>query len=123
MLGDRDVHLWPSLKKGVPLRIKGDIPPSNTFIPVQGDAWHPQEHELRICTGNWPGAEQAPDLLEDLIRQELDAGYLEPVASLQAAKERWAQVAVGKANVIQAPGRKPRLIIDPTWGQPGLLSS
>ena len=80
--------------------------------------------ELRICTGNWPGEEQAPELLEDLIRQELDAGYLEPMASLQAAKERWAQVAVGKANVIQAPGRKPRLIIDPTVsGVTGLLSS
>ena len=52
--------------------------------------------------------------MESLIEEELKAGFLEPMPSLQAAKERWAQVAIGKANVVQAPGKRPRLIIDPT---------
>ena len=31
MLEDRDMRLWPSLKKGVPLGIKGDVFASSTF--------------------------------------------------------------------------------------------
>ena len=34
--------------------------------------------------------------------------------SLDEARRRWPRVAVGKANIVKARGRKPRLIIDPT---------
>ena len=32
---------------------------------------------------------------------------------MDEARRRWPRVAVGKANIVMAPGRKSRLIIDP----------
>ena len=43
----------------------------------------------------------------------MDKGYLEEVASLAQAQQRWGdRVAVGRMNVVQAPGKAPRLIVD-----------
>ena len=91
VLGDRDVSLWPSLKQGVPLGVKGDIPMSHTLIPLDNPSWDPRDQDFQICSGNWPGAEEAPELLEKLIQEELSAGYLEPVPSLETAQQRWDQ--------------------------------
>ena len=77
---------------------------SHTLIPLENPSWDPRDQDFQICSGNWPGAEEAPELLEELIQEELTAGYLEPVPSLDTAQQRWDQVAVGKANVVQAAG-------------------
>ena len=113
-LQDRDVALWPALQQGVPTGVAGDIPASNTFIPVPHSLHDIDDADFQICSGNWPGAEQHPELLEEMIQAEVSAGYLECVDSLEEARRRWPRVAVGKANIVQAVGRKPRLIIDPT---------
>ena len=34
-------------------------------------------HELLICEGNWKGAEEDPALLQQLVEEELEAGYIE----------------------------------------------
>ena len=113
-LQDRDVSLWPALRDGVPTGVERDIPPSHTFIPVPCSEEETDPEDFRICAGNWPGAEADPSLLEEMVQAELEAGYIEPVDSLDEARRRWPRVAVGKANIVKAPGRKPRLIVDPT---------
>ena len=70
--------------------------------------------DFKICSGNWPGATANPDLLMELLQAELDAGYVIEMPSLEAARARWPRVAIGKANVIVAEHRNPRLIIDPS---------
>ena len=79
------------MREGVPTEVATDIPPSNTFIPVPSCGEAADSKDFKICSGNWPGAESDP-----------------------FPKRRWPQVAVGKANIVKDPGRKPRLIIDPT---------
>ena len=113
-LQDRDVSLWPALRDGVPTGVERDIPPSHTFIPVPCSEEETDPEDFKICAGNWPGAEADPSLLEEMVQAELEAGYIEPVDSLDEARRRWPRVAVGKANIVKAPGRKPRLIVDPT---------
>ena len=57
--------------------------------------------DFKVCSGNWPGATANPDLLMELLEAEL-------------ARAKWPRVAIGKANVIVAENRNPRLIIDPS---------
>ena len=47
------------------------------------------------------------------VPEDIDKGYLEEIASLSHAQQRWGdRVAVGRMNVAQAPGKAPRLIVD-----------
>ena len=106
MLGDRDTRLFPSLRQGVPTGFDDDIPRSHTLRPRRVD--EPDvSHELLICEGNWQGAESDPALLQELIEEEATAGFLEELPSLEAAFARWGRerVAVGKVNIVKAPGR------------------
>ena len=112
--GYKDIALWPALQAGVPTGVSNDIVPSNCFIPIETGAESVDSYEFQVCAGNWPGAVANPELLSTMVQAELDAGYVEEVASLCEAKARWPQVAVGKVNIITAPGRKPRLIMDPS---------
>ncbi|CAE7475034.1 unnamed protein product, partial [Symbiodinium pilosum] len=108
-LQDRDVSLWPALRDGVPTGVERDIPPSHTFIPVPCSEEETDPEDFRICAGNWPGAEADPSLLEEMVQAELEAGYIEPVDSLDEArlvrntgKRLWARVAdpsTGKRKV------------------------
>ncbi|CAE7038940.1 unnamed protein product [Symbiodinium sp. CCMP2592] len=113
-LKDRDVHLWDALKEGVPIGVDGDIKPSNCFIPLGVSHQDVSDEDFKICSGHWPGAEEDPELLEELMEAELAAGYVEELPSLEAARARWARVAIGKANIIKSEGKSPRLIIDPS---------
>ena len=114
LLGDKDVTLWESLRRGVPTGVHQNIPLSNCFIPyAQTESWEP-DMDVKICSGNWPGATANPELLMELLQAELDAGYVIEMPSLEAARARWPRVAIGKANVIVSENRSPRLIIDPS---------
>ena len=109
-LGDRDRALRHCLLQGVPTGYDGDIPPSNVFLPAL-----PSEDrtELAVCFGNWNGVEDFPALLQSLVQEEMDKGYLGEVASLAYAQQRCTdRVAVGRMNVVQAPGKAPRLLVD-----------
>ena len=116
LLGDKDTSLFPALQKGVPTGFDNDIPRSHTLRPRR-DSEPDEGHDLLVCEGNWQGAESDPALLQELIElieEELASGYLEEVPSLDAAYARWGQerVAVGKVNIVKAPGRSPRLVVD-----------
>ena len=114
LLEDRDVTLWEALRRGVPTGVNQDIPLSNCFVPyAQKESWEP-DMDIKICSGNWPGATANPDLLMELLEAELAAGYVVEMPSLEAARAKWPRVAIGKANVIVAENRNPRLIIDPS---------
>ena len=114
LLEDRDVTLWEALRRGVPTGVNQDIPLSNCFIPyAQKESWEP-DMDFEICSSNWPGATANPDLLMELLEAELAAGYVVEMPSLEAARAKWPRVAIGKANVIVAENRNPRLIIDPS---------
>ena len=67
-----------------------------------------------VCEGNWQGAESDPALLQELIEEELTAGFIEEVDSIEEAYKRWGKdrVAVGRVNIVKAPGRSPRLVVD-----------
>ena len=109
-LGDRDRALWHCLLQGGPTGYDGDIPPSNVFLPALPNK---DRTELAVCFGNWKGAEDSPALLQSLVQEEMDKGFLEEVESLAHAQQRWGdRVGVGRMNVVQAPGKAPRLIVD-----------
>ena len=108
-LGDRDRALWQCLLQGVPTGYDGDIPPSNVFLPALPNK---DRTELAVCFGNWKGAEDCPALLQSLVQEEIDKGYLEEIASLAHAQQCWGdRVAVGRMNVVQAPGKAPRVLL------------
>ena len=102
ILEDQDTMLWPSLLSGVSTGFDADIPPSHVFAPKES---HPASDDLRICFGNWTGAEENPTLLAEFIQQEVASGWLEEVPDLAHAQERC--LAVGRVNVVSAEGRKP----------------
>ena len=83
-----------------------DIPASNTFIPVPHSLHDIDDADFQICSGNWPGAEQHPELLEEMIQAEVSVGYLECVDSLEEARRRWPRVAVN-------PTLSKRLAVSP----------
>ena len=63
--------------------------------------------------GNWTGAEENPELLAELIANEVSSRWLEEVPDLSAAQLRWGDsLAVGRVSVVHAEGRKSRLMID-----------
>ncbi|CAE7204615.1 unnamed protein product [Symbiodinium sp. CCMP2592] len=113
MLGDKDTSLFPALQKGVPTGFDSDIPRSHTLRPRDPNN-SDEPTDLLVCEGNWQGAEADPALLQELIEEEVSAGYIEEVPSLEAAYERWGKerVAVGRVNIVKAPGRSARLVID-----------
>ncbi|CAE7251085.1 unnamed protein product [Symbiodinium sp. CCMP2592] len=77
------------------------------------DATTSEEQPLMECQENWKGARENPETLESLIQEELDNGYLEEV-TLEEARSRWPEVAVGKLNVVIVPDKNPRLTVDET---------
>ena len=111
-MADKDTSLFPALMQGVPTGFDKDIPCSHTLRPRR-ETDSDEGHELLICEGNWKGAEEDPALLQQLVEEELEAGYLEVVPDLETAFRRGKErVAVGKVNIVKAPGRSPRLVVD-----------
>ena len=113
LLADKDTSLFPALSQGVPTGFDDDIPRSHTLRPRR-EGETDEGHQLLVCEGNWQGAESDPALLQELIEEELQAGFLEEVDSIEEAYRRWGKdrVAVGRVNIVKAPGRSPRLVVD-----------
>ena len=78
------------------------FPRSHTLRPRK-DAEPDSGHDLL-------GAESDLALLQELIEEEISAGYLEEMPDLESAYTRWGKdrVAVGKVNIVKAPGRSPQ---------------
>ena len=108
-ISDKDSTLFAALLQGVPTGFHHDIPLSQVLFvnepPAVSDA------DLSICHTNWRGAEDDPLLLEALLSEEIEAGWLTEVP-LSQARATWPNVAVGKMNIVHSTCRKPRLVID-----------
>ena len=113
-LKDRDSALFPALLlAGVPTGFDSDIPASGCLLPAPPSA-HAFALDLAICQGNWQGAESDPASLQELIQAEEAAGFVREFPSLDAAQAHFGsdRVAVGGVNIVHAPGKKPRLVVD-----------
>ena len=114
---DPDAALIPILRDGVPLGIGEPVRSSGLFRTrestgsAEGD-----EPELLVLAENWKGADEDPDLTLDLVTAHVKHGWAVPLeGGLAEARSRWGErVADMKLNVVKAPGKKPRLIGDPT---------
>ena len=53
---------------------------------------------LEMCEGNWSAAEAKPSVVQALINKEIDSG--------------WRQTA--QLNLVEAPEKDPRLVLDST---------
>ncbi|CAE7835831.1 unnamed protein product [Symbiodinium sp. CCMP2592] len=111
-LEDPDDTLFACLQSGAPTGYFKDIPRSGVFVPAP-EVSTSEEQPLLECQENWKGARENPETLESLIQEELDNGYLEEV-TLEEARSRWPEVAVGKLNVVIVPDKNPRLTVDET---------
>ena len=75
-----------------------------------------QGPHLEHCRGNWTAAEQSPELLAQLIQQEVEKGFVKRFEGTEEdAALQWPKgTAIGKLNVVIAEGRDPRLVLDST---------
>ena len=109
---DPDVELHHHLLQGVPTGLLDPIPPGYIW-PSKPQSKAEDPGLLQSFDTNWTGAEEDPHLTLSLIQEEMDQGWIEELqGGLDEAKQRWTLVAVGKLNVVQAPGKKPRLVLD-----------
>ena len=68
--------------------------------------------ELLVHREPWSSAASEPDLARELLKKDLDAGFLMRLEGGEAeARQRWgSRLAAGKLGIVHAPGKKPRLI-------------
>jgi len=109
---DADTTLHHHLQAGVPTGVIHPIPPS-TIWPRKPPADDESIDPLAVCEGNWAGADADPQLTQSLIEEEIRQGWVEKIpGGLDEAKRRWKHLGIGKLNVVQTPGKAPRLVLD-----------
>ena len=106
--GDPHMALLPFLQHGVPT---GAV---SALLAKKPDTAVPPD--LEICEGNWKMAEDEPETVQSLLRNEIANNWIvETGLSLAEAREKWPLgIAVGKLNVVFAEGKEPRLVLDST---------
>ena len=106
--GDTDVDLIPQLKLGVRLGVNQTLIPSPIW-PLR-DADQVADQPL---SGQWSGADENPQIASDLLQEEVESGWIEEITGGEdALRKQFPQVASGKLNLVIAPGRSPRLVVD-----------
>ena len=109
--GDTDVDLIPQLKQGVRLGVNQTLVPSPIW-PLR-DADQVADQPLSMQTGQWSGADENPQIVSDLLQEEVESGWIEEITRGEdALRKQFPQVAIGKLNLVIAPGRSPRLVVD-----------
>ena len=111
LCSDPDSDYFHVLREGVPLGVGSTIPVCPVMHPPAApDAVRlPLEH----CESAWKSALDNADLVESLLQDEVDAGWIREVPGGDAELRRLYQhTAVGKLGLVLAPGRPPRLVVD-----------
>ena len=113
LLPFHDQELLRLLRCGVPTGALSVLPTSHQWAPVL-DAEPDTSLDLALCQGNWKQAEEHPEVVQRLIDQEVEAGWVVRTSHTPgSAKQAWpAGVAVGKLNVAFVEGKEPRLVLD-----------
>ena len=106
---DPDTALLPLLEKGVLTGFFEPIAPSNHWPRKQEDlpCEAPDDIEILHCSGNWTQAENNAAIMDGLLEQEIQHGWVKVFdGSREAAKAHWPQrTAIGKQP---GPCRAPR---------------
>ena len=113
---DPDSNLCGMLENGVSTGIFEPIESSMQWVQQAQHIEDPDLHGLHLlhCQGNWTQAEKNPQLLDELVANEVKQGWVKPFAgTLEQAEKKWpGRTAVGKLNIVMAEGRDPRLVLD-----------
>ena len=106
---DPDAQLPDLLQQGVISTVRAS--PSRHLLMTINLTAH-----LLHCQGSWTQAEHNPDVLQALLQQELQAGWIRSfTGDSKAAQAHWAEgTATGKLNIVMAEGKGPRLALDST---------
>ena len=116
------LYLWHTLAKflsdpdaelvhGVPLGVNEQLHPSPAWPIHAGVISTPEP--LVVCYDSWKSAPDHFSIVEDLIQEELAAGFIALVpGGVPELQERYQLTAVGKLGVVIAEGRSPRLVVD-----------
>ena len=108
---DLEVPFLDLLADGVPLGVDEPLPPS-PYWPQQPAAVFSEE-PLRICASEWNSAKTHAALVDELLKAELEAGFIEEVVGgVEELAKAYGKVAVGKLAVIVVEGKQPRLVVD-----------
>jgi len=76
-LGDSDAHFLLDLVQGVPLGVNETLAPSPAWPTHTGTVANPEP--LLQCSDSWKGAQDHPDIVDQLVEEELQAGFIELV--------------------------------------------
>jgi hypothetical protein len=110
-LGDPDAGFLLELPHGVPLGVNEPLKASFAWPAYTGSL--PEEVPLQDCLDSWKSAQDHPEIVQSLIQEELDAGFIAHVpGGVTQLKQMHAKTAIGKLGVVLAPGRAPRLVVD-----------
>ena len=72
--GDPDMALLPFLQHGVPTGAVSALPPSQQWPAKKPDTAVPPD--LEICEGNWKMAEDEPETVQSLLRNEIANSWI-----------------------------------------------
>ena len=73
-LGDPDADFLLQLPHGVPLGVNEPLKPSPAWPAYTGTL--PEEVPLQDCLDSWKSAQDHPEIVQSLIQEELDAGFI-----------------------------------------------
>ena len=118
---DADVNLFDCLLQGVSTGFQNDIPSSHCFGP--NDRPPLPETPLSVPLANWQSAEIDPAVTRDLVKEEINQGWVfEFKGGVEAAKDYFPSIAVGRLGVAYSDSRPPRLVVDSSVSMPGVKS-
>ena len=110
-LDDPDALFLLDLVQGVPLGVNETLSPSPAWPTHTGTVANSEP--LLQCSDSWKSAQDHPGIVDQLITEELQAGFIELVpGGLAELQEKYGRTAVGKLGVVLAEGRSPRLVVD-----------
>ncbi len=117
-MNDPDTALFPSLIAGVSTGYDGEIPPSNVFHikDTNAESTSDDRPNLSIHLENWKSAEDRPDLVDALVQEELEKGWIYKFdGTVDDAKIAFPiGLAIGNLGLAITDSRPPRLVVDRT---------
>ena len=110
-MSDPDADFLDMLQVGVPLGVNQPLHPFTAW-PINSD--HTSEPiPLQDCTSAWKSARDHHSLVQELVQDEVQSGFVAHVpGGLQELKSKFKRAAAGKLGVVIAEGRAPRLVVD-----------
>ena len=110
-LKDPDADFLLELVHGVPLGVNEPLTPSPAWKSHEGTVLDPEP--LLLWQDSWKSALDHQAIVEELVQEELDAGFIALVPGGTAElQKQYSRTAVGKLGVVIAEGRSPRLVVD-----------